>query len=97
LPVQPPPAPPPSATTVRVIPGYPDPASGKIYNLQVGSYSTADAANKAERLIKSHGFNVTQELAKPYYRILVTNVPAASVYATVQRLGAIGVEEVIVR
>jgi cell division protein FtsN len=82
---------------VRVIPGYPDPASGKIYNLQVGAYSTANAANNAERLLKSQGFNVTQELTKPYYRLVVTNVPAAMVYATVQRLGAIGVEEVIIR
>jgi cell division protein FtsN len=65
--------------------------------LQVGAYSTANAATKVETSIRNQGFNVTQEICSPYYRVMVTGVPAATVYATVQRLGAIGVEEVIIR
>jgi hypothetical protein len=91
------PAPPPGSTTVRVIPGYPDPNCGKLYTLQVGAYSTANAASKAESLMKNNGFNVSQELSKPYYRIIISGVQASTVYALVQRLGTIGVEEVIIR
>jgi cell division protein FtsN len=84
-------------TKIRVIPGYPDPNCGKIYKIQVGAYSTANAADKVERMLRSHGFNVTQELCSPYYRVMVSGVPASTVYATVQRLEAIGIEEVIIR
>jgi cell division protein FtsN len=82
---------------VRVSPGYPDPACVKLYTLQVGAYSTANAANKAESLIRNYGFNVTQEISSPYYRLVISGVPASTVYSMVQRLGAIGVEEVIIR
>jgi cell division protein FtsN len=84
-------------TTVRVIPGYPDPACTKLYTLQIGAYSTATAASKAEALMRNNGFNVTQELSKPYYRIIISGVQASTIRALVQRLGAIGVEEVIIR
>jgi cell division protein FtsN len=84
-------------SAVRVSPGYPDPACTKLYTLQVGAYSTANAANKAESLLKNNGFNVSQDLSKPYYRIVISGVQASTIHALVQRLGAAGVEEVIIR
>jgi hypothetical protein len=45
----------------------------------------------------SQGFNVVQEFGGPYYRLVLPSVPAAMVYATVQRLGTLGVEEIIIR
>jgi hypothetical protein len=91
------PSAPPPVSTVRVIPGYPDPNCGKLYTLQIGSYSTANAAGKAEIKMRNNGFNVSQELRSPYYRVVITGVQASTIYALVQRLGAAGVEEVIIR
>jgi cell division protein FtsN len=87
----------PPVSMVRVIPGYPDPNCGKLYTLQIGSYSTASAAGKAEVNMRNNGFNVSQELSSPYYRIIISGVQASTVYGMVQRLGTMGVAEVIIR
>jgi rare lipoprotein A len=82
---------------VRVIPGYPDPASGRIYNLQAGTYANAETAVGVVRLIMSQGFNTVQEASGPYYRVIVPGVPAAMVYAVIQRLAALGIPEIIIQ
>jgi len=75
----------------------PDPASGRIYRLQVGAFSTREAADRVARMVGAAGFNVTQEWTGAMYRVLATGVPAAMVSPAVQRLGAIGIEQIWVR
>jgi cell division protein FtsN len=82
---------------MEIIPGYPNPNNGKIYRLQVGSFSSPEAADKLARQVKDAGFNVAQELSDYYYRVLVTDVPASAVYPATQRLGAMGIGQIWVR
>ena len=109
-PVQPapPPAvfPPPAApvihrpqTPVRidVIPGWPNPQSPKIYMLQVGSFSSPEAAVGSEYWVRVAGFEVAREIYDSMYRVLVVNIPAAGVYPAIQRLSAFGFKQFWVR
>jgi basic membrane lipoprotein Med (substrate-binding protein (PBP1-ABC) superfamily) len=82
---------------LEIIPGYPNPNNGKIYRLQVGSFSSPEAAAKVAQLVKDAGFDVAQELSDYNYRVLVTGIPASAVYPAMQRLGAIGIGQIWVR
>jgi hypothetical protein len=83
--------------TPQVIPGLPDPNSGRIYRLQVGAFSSQQTADRISHLVSSVGFNVIQEKSGVMYRVLATDVPALMVSSAVQRLGIIGIEQVWVR
>jgi len=78
-------------------PGLPDPKSGKTYRLQVGTFSTLEAADRMSRLVGSIGFMVIQEQSGSMYRVLAVDIPAALVQPAVQRLGVIGIDQVWVR
>jgi hypothetical protein len=84
-------------TIPRVIPGIPDPHSGKVFRLQVGAFSTLEAADRLARLVSSAGFNVVREQSGSMFRVLATNVPAALIHQAIQRLGVIGINQVWVR
>ena len=81
--------------------GMPDPSSNKVYRLQVGSYSTPEAAARNARLVGSLGFDIVTE---PYrsatgmvYRVLAVNVPAVMVQYVALRLASTGIKEIWVR
>ena len=99
--VQPVPLAPPAVQTEQVqpvvSPALPDPSSGRVYRLQVGAFSTMDAANRISQLLSSVGFSVVQEHNGTTYRVLAVNVPAAMVHPAVQRLGVIGIAQVWIR
>jgi len=75
----------------------PDPYSGRIYRLQVGAFSTLEAASRQALALEAIGFSVIIERTEPMYRVLAVDVPAAMVGPAVQRLGLIGVAMVWVR
>jgi len=81
----------------RVIPGLPDPNTGRTYRLQVGAFSVRQTADRVSWQLSSLGFNVAQEWTGAVYRVLATDVPAAMVSPAIQRLGTIGIEQVWVR
>jgi len=81
----------------RVFPALPDPDSGRLYRLQIGAFSTMDAANRMSQLLASVGFSVVQEHNGSIYRVLAVDVPSAMVYPAVQRLGVVGISQVWVR
>ena len=87
----------PAATEVQIIPGIPDPNSGRLFHLQVGAFSTVDSALQAFQYVKSAGFDPILEQAGAIYRVLAVGVPAQSVYYAAQRLGTFGFKQVIVR
>ena len=81
----------------QVISALPDPDSGKIYNLQVGTFSTLEAADRISRQVSSIGFIVLQEQNESMYRVLAVDIPAVLVHPAIQRLGVIGINQVWVR
>jgi hypothetical protein len=82
---------------MRVLPGYPDPNSGKLYRIQVGSYASPDSSVRVTQMLMAAGFDVIQELSGQLYRVLAIDIPAPMVYAAVQRLGALGIDQIWIR
>jgi cell division septation protein DedD len=85
------------AAEVVVIPGLPDPLSGKVYRLQVGSYSSSESAAGIMKILETAGFVPVNEPHANLVRVLVTGIQAASVQSAIQRLGSIGFTQIWVR
>ena len=85
---------PPPVNNIRVMPGLPDPNTGKLYRLQVGAYSSERTAYDICRTMLSGGFNAVYERLGSMYRVFATDVPAAVVYYAAKRLESMGFEEV---
>jgi len=94
-------APPPPAARpvgdVMVTPGLPDPNTNRLYRLQVGAFNSQNAAANTFRSLQDAGFNPVYENSQNFFRVIIADVPAASVASTVQRLGSIGIRQVWVR
>ena len=86
-----------SAPTVRIIPGLPEPTSGRIYNLQVGAWYNEESAASVIRQLQRAGFQPAQERSENMFRVYAANVPASIVYYAIQRLGNMGFSEVWIR
>jgi hypothetical protein len=86
-----------AAGTPTVTPGLPDPNSNKRYRLQVGAFNSQNAAEHTFRTLQDAGFNPIYEHSQNFYRVVIADVPAASVASTVQRLVSIGFNQVWVR
>ena len=94
---QPQPARPPAAGDMMVSPGLPDPNSNRRYRLQVGAFNSQNAAAATFRSLQDAGFSPIYEHSQNFYRVIIADVPAASVASTVQRLASIGIRQVWVR
>jgi cell division septation protein DedD len=91
----PPPVPPqPVQREVLVTPHLPDANDGKIYRLQVGAFLSPEPAAEIVLELKGYGFNVILEAEDSFYRVTVTDIPAAMVYYAVQRLGTVGFRQI---
>jgi len=92
---------PPAATqtvgNATVTPGLPDPNTNKKYRLQVGAFNSQNAAEHTFRSLQDAGFNPIYEHSQNFYRVVIADIPAASVASTVQRLVSIGINQVWVR
>jgi hypothetical protein len=93
----PPPARPIQRREVLVIPQMPDANTGKIYQMQVGSFSTRETAAQCTRQLEESGFTVAQEMDGAAYRVSVTGIPAAMVRSAAIRLGALGITQIWIR
>jgi len=82
---------------IRIIPGLPDPNSGKVYHLQVGAFSIEKSACEVYQMISSAGFEAVQEQYGSFHRVYAAGVPAAAVHFAVNRLEAMGITEVWIR
>ncbi|GHV96455.1 hypothetical protein AGMMS50293_27750 [Spirochaetia bacterium] len=89
--------PPVPAGDLQIIPGLPDQNSGKIYRLQIGAYSAPDMAVRIAQQMQTVGFNAAYEQSGAFYRVLVTGIAAADVYAAAVRLGSMGFRQIWVR
>jgi hypothetical protein len=82
---------------VTVMPGLPDPNSNKLYRLQVGAFNSQNAAAHTFRTLQDAGFNPVYEHSQNFFRVVIADVPAASVAGTVQRLVQVGISQIWVR
>ena len=82
---------------IEVIPGLPNPATNIIYNLQVGAFNSRDSAARVEAQLRAAGFTTRQEPIGSLVRVLAVNIPAAEVSGAIQRLGAMGFNQIWVR
>jgi hypothetical protein len=89
--------PPEQYSNVQVSPGLPNPNNGKIYQLQVGAFYSAEGAAKIAQIVRAAGFNVIQEMHGSLHRVVVANIPASMVHSVVLRLGNIGIKQVWIR
>jgi len=89
-------SPEPSPPAVRVTPGLPDPASGGIYRLRVGTWSDTDDALIAFRQLRAAGFNTIREYSQDRYRVYASGVPASEVSSVVQQLGGMGFRDIYI-
>ena len=88
---------PPPENMVRVIPALPDPADGKLYRLQVETYSSMNSAVRGMQQLRSNGYEAIIEQTGDLYRLSAVDVPSALVRPAVQRLGVLGFREIRVR
>jgi len=88
---------PPLNKAVEIIPGLPNPASDKIYRLQVGAYSTLEDAASATRLLNGTGFSAITEQNDRLYWVIATEVPSTIVLFAVQRLTVLGFRQIWVK
>jgi len=84
----------PPVGNIKIIPALPNPHSGKMYRLLIGSYPGAEAAYHVYRQLQAAGFEAVQEQAGAMCQVFAVGISAASVYYAAQRLGAIGFEQV---
>ena len=82
---------------VEILPGLPDPRNGKIYRLQVGSFSIPESADRLAHSVQSAGFFVTQESYGSLHRVVVVGIPSADITVTARKLGMLGIRQVWVR
>jgi len=81
----------------KIIPNLPNPNNGKVYNLQIGAFSSREAALDLSIKISNGGFEVVQEFTGALYRVVVTGIQASFVPSAVQRLGAMGISEIWIK
>jgi len=90
-------SPPVKPEDMQILPGLPDRHSGKKYNLQVGSFSALETANRAAALMKDVGFDVKIEYSGAVYRVMAMKIASSDVYTASVRLGALGFGQIWIR
>ena len=86
-----------SIEEMQIIPGIPDPNSGKTYRIQVASFSLPQAAAQTIKILEAVGFHAVHERHESMYRVVVVNIHSSMAYAAIQKLGALGIRQVWVR
>jgi hypothetical protein len=81
----------------KFIPRAPDPASGKVYRIQVGSFLGINSAQDAIARLRGAGFSPAFEVNGDYYRLVIPNIPAAEMGGAAKMLGTAGFTEAWVR
>lgn len=87
----------PAAATAQVMPVPVDPASGKRYRLQVGSYRRTEYAAEAFERLKAVDLAPAYERHADLYRVVIAEVSAAEVAAVAEKIARAGFAEVLAR
>jgi hypothetical protein len=89
--------PPAGVVPARIIPRIPDPATNKIYRIQVGAFLDERNATDAYRRLAEAGLSPGYERYNEYYRIVLTGVRANEIENIAWRLGAARFPEALLR
>ena len=81
----------------KILPGPVNPASGKRYRLQVGSYKSTKYASDAFDRLKKAGLPAAYERNENNYRVVVPEAAASDLERLAAVLGAAGFKEVLAR
>jgi cell division protein FtsN len=80
-----------------VKPQMPDPANGKVYRVQVGSFEdTRNAKNAFDRVALAR-FQPAYETFENYYRVVITKVKSSDMREVARWLGYAGFKEIFIR
>ena len=85
------------APPARLIGTSPEVGSGRLYRLQVGSFSVPRNAVDAFDRLKNAGLNPNYERHENFYRVVLANVRPEEIPAISQILGNLGIREAVVR
>jgi cell division protein FtsN len=75
----------------------PDPASRKMYRIQIGAFSNSDLAWRCYDRLQSAGFNPAFELHGTMFRVVIAGQRAANIPELTRRLEAAGFTEAWIR
>jgi rare lipoprotein A len=86
-----------TAPAARIIPRAPDPASFKVYRVQVGAFKAArNAKDVFDRLVTA-GFSPAFESYGDLFRVVISGIRAQDIQTIAQRLGNAGFTEAWIR
>ncbi|MDR0657113.1 MAG: SPOR domain-containing protein [Treponema sp.] len=88
-----PPVRPPAAVVTRL----PSAHDGKLYRIQVGSFSSVSAVVRARERVINAGFNAYYERYEEMYRLVLIHVPSADIPLIAEKLGNAGFRELWAR
>jgi rare lipoprotein A (peptidoglycan hydrolase) len=86
----------PEISAARLTPPM-DPQPGRMYKLQIGSYSQAQNAVAAYTRLKAAGLSPSYERAGDMYRVVLAGVRGTDVRSATEKLGTAGFGEAIIR
>jgi hypothetical protein len=75
----------------------PDPANGKVYRVQVGSYTSIPLAKDAFDLLAIVGFSPAFERFEKYYRVVIPGIRSQDMPEVARRIGLVGFKEALIR
>jgi hypothetical protein len=81
----------------NIIPRIPDPRSGKLYRVQVGSFLYPAHAQQVIQRLQEAGLRPGYENYQDHYRVVIPRVRAADIPSLARELGAAGFTEALVR
>jgi hypothetical protein len=79
------------------MPRLPDPRSGRVYRVQVASFTNELYARDLVYRLRGLGFNPAYELYNGHYRVVLPGIQAADIEPVAWRLGAGGISEILIR
>ena len=78
----------------RVTPGLPDPNSGRLYRLHVGTWTDIAISSANFTRLRDASFDTIHTFSREEFRVYVNSVRSQDVLQTVMRLGAMGFMEI---
>jgi cell division septation protein DedD len=89
------PASPPQTPSFQHI--QPAPAREKLFNIQVGAFSSVESADRVFRQLRGNGFEAAQVIADNLYHVLAVGIPDSRLEYAAKRLSALGFNDIIIR
>jgi hypothetical protein len=80
-----------------VLPALPDPLNGRVYQLQIGTFTLAKNAQDAYNRVSDTGYKPVYERNDEGYRVLIPGIHSMDVFEAARVLGSAGFTEIVIR